>query len=144
MPDPSHVLEYQPVELEEDLSYEEQPVQILDRKEQRLRSRSIPVVKVLWRSQTVEEATWEPEEQMRANAQNTPPCFTVHRIGKTLTAVTSGHLSPRDRFRSTRLEAPITTHPISPPETSNPDVSFDWFKPEVSDRCAAASAVCFK
>ncbi|CAL9004570.1 unnamed protein product [Prunus brigantina] len=26
MPDPSHVLEYQPVELEEDLSYEEQPV----------------------------------------------------------------------------------------------------------------------
>ncbi|CAL2250755.1 unnamed protein product [Prunus armeniaca] len=66
MPDPSHVLEYQPVELEEDLSYEEQPVQILDRKEQRLRSRSIPVVKVLWRSQTVEEAIWEPEEQMRA------------------------------------------------------------------------------
>ncbi|CAL8152809.1 unnamed protein product [Prunus armeniaca] len=26
MPDPSHVLEYQPVELEEYLSYEEQPV----------------------------------------------------------------------------------------------------------------------
>ncbi|KAI5350328.1 hypothetical protein L3X38_003219 [Prunus dulcis] len=41
MSDPSHVLEYQPVELEEDLSYEEQPVQILDRKEQMLRSRSI-------------------------------------------------------------------------------------------------------
>ncbi|KAI5350302.1 hypothetical protein L3X38_003193 [Prunus dulcis] len=54
MSDPSHVLEYQPVELEEDLSYEEQPVQILDRKEQMLRSRSILVVKVLWRSQTVE------------------------------------------------------------------------------------------
>ncbi|KAI5337895.1 hypothetical protein L3X38_017166 [Prunus dulcis] len=43
MPDP-HVLEYQPVDLEEDLSYEEQHVQILDRKEQMLRSRSIPVV----------------------------------------------------------------------------------------------------
>ncbi|KAI5327429.1 hypothetical protein L3X38_026825 [Prunus dulcis] len=66
MPDPSHVLEHQPVELREDLMYEEQSVQILDRNEQRLRSRSIPVVKVLWRSQTVEEATWEPEEQMRA------------------------------------------------------------------------------
>ncbi|CAL9006102.1 unnamed protein product [Prunus brigantina] len=66
MPDPSHVLEHQPVELNEDLSYDEQPVQILDRKEQVLRSRSIPMVKVLWRSQTVEEATWEPEEQMRA------------------------------------------------------------------------------
>ncbi|KAI5333602.1 hypothetical protein L3X38_023734 [Prunus dulcis] len=66
MPDPSHVLEYQPVELREYLTYEEQPVQILDRKEQRLRSRSIPVVKVLWISQTVEEATWEPEAQMPA------------------------------------------------------------------------------
>ncbi|CAL9001524.1 unnamed protein product [Prunus brigantina] len=66
MPDPSHVLEHQPVELREDLTSEEQPVQILDRKEQRLRSRSIPVVKVLWRSQTVEEATGEPEAQMRA------------------------------------------------------------------------------
>ncbi|CAL2265878.1 unnamed protein product [Prunus armeniaca] len=65
MPDPSHILEHQPMELSEDLTYEEQPVQILDRKEQRLRSRSIPVVKVLWRSQTVEEATWEPEAQMR-------------------------------------------------------------------------------
>ncbi|KAI5323594.1 hypothetical protein L3X38_032666 [Prunus dulcis] len=64
MLDPSHILEYQPVELEEDLSYEEQPVQILDRKEQMLRSRSILVVKVLWRSQTVEEATWEPEAQI--------------------------------------------------------------------------------
>ncbi|CAL8168609.1 unnamed protein product [Prunus armeniaca] len=66
MPDPSHVLEYQLVELEEDLTYEEQLVQILDKKEQMLHSRSIPVVKVLWRSQTVEEATWELEEQMRA------------------------------------------------------------------------------
>ncbi|CAL2228611.1 unnamed protein product [Prunus armeniaca] len=33
MPDPSHVLEHQPMELSEDLTYEEQPVQILDRKE---------------------------------------------------------------------------------------------------------------
>ncbi|KAI5313032.1 hypothetical protein L3X38_042206 [Prunus dulcis] len=66
MPDPSHVLEHQLVELSEDLTYEEQPVQILDGKEQRWHSRSIPVVEDLWRSQTVEEATWEPEAQMRA------------------------------------------------------------------------------
>jgi hypothetical protein len=66
MSDPSHVLTYQPVELREDLTYEERPVQILDRKEQVLRTKRIPVVKVLWRSQTVEEATWEPEEAMRA------------------------------------------------------------------------------
>ncbi|CAL2230273.1 unnamed protein product [Prunus armeniaca] len=66
IPDPSHVLEHQPVELREALTYEEQPVQILDRKEQVLRSITILVVKVLWRSQTVEQTTWEPEAQMWA------------------------------------------------------------------------------
>ncbi|KAL6220188.1 hypothetical protein ACLB2K_007945 [Fragaria x ananassa] len=34
IPDPSHVLEEQPISLQKDLSYEEEPVQILDRKEQ--------------------------------------------------------------------------------------------------------------
>ena len=34
--DPSHVLEQQPVELAKDLSYVEEPVQILDRREQAL------------------------------------------------------------------------------------------------------------
>ncbi|KAI5335150.1 hypothetical protein L3X38_025283 [Prunus dulcis] len=63
--DPSHVLEEQPIELQEDLTYVEQPVQILDRKTQVLPSREIPLVKVLWRSHTVKEATWEPEDQMR-------------------------------------------------------------------------------
>ncbi|KAL6180498.1 hypothetical protein ACLB2K_047161 [Fragaria x ananassa] len=63
--DPSHVLEEQPISLHKDLSYEEEPVQILDRKEQVLRSKSIQLVKVLWRTHQVEEATWEPEEQMR-------------------------------------------------------------------------------
>ncbi|KAL6226009.1 hypothetical protein ACLB2K_004857 [Fragaria x ananassa] len=63
--DPSHVLEEQPISLHKDLSYEEESVQILDRKEQVFRSKSIPLVKVLWRSHQVEEATWESEEQMR-------------------------------------------------------------------------------
>ncbi|BFG22200.1 hypothetical protein CerSpe_084740 [Prunus speciosa] len=66
VPDPSHIQEHQPVELREDLTYEEQLVQILDKKEQVLRTKSITVVNVLWRSQTIEEATWEPEAQMRA------------------------------------------------------------------------------
>ena len=65
MPDPSHVLEYEPINVREDLSYEEQPVQILDRKDQVLRSRNISLVKVLWRNHTVQEATWEKEEDMK-------------------------------------------------------------------------------
>ena len=65
IPDPSHVLTEQPVEIQENLTYEEEPVQILDRREQVLRNKTIPLVKVLWRSHTVEEAIWEHEEQMK-------------------------------------------------------------------------------
>ena len=65
IPDPSHVLTEQPVEIQENLTYEEEPVQILNRREQVLRNKTIPLVKVLWRSHTVEEATWEHEEQMK-------------------------------------------------------------------------------
>ena len=64
IPDPSHVLTEQPVEIQENLTYEEEPVQILNRREQVLRNKTIPLVKVLWRSHTIEEATWEPEAQM--------------------------------------------------------------------------------
>lgn len=67
IPDPSHVLSYQPVELNEDLTYEEEPVDILDRKEQVLRTKRIPLVKVLWKSHSIEEATREPEDSMRVN-----------------------------------------------------------------------------
>ena len=65
IPDPSHALTKQPVEIQENLTYEEEPVQILDRREQLLSNKTIPLVKILWRSHTIEEATWEPEAQMR-------------------------------------------------------------------------------
>nr|XP_048330746.1 probable leucine-rich repeat receptor-like protein kinase At1g35710 [Ziziphus jujuba var. spinosa] len=43
--DPSHVLETPEIELRDDLSYEEQPVQILGREEKRLRNKTIALVK---------------------------------------------------------------------------------------------------
>ncbi len=48
-----------------DLSYQEQPIQILDHREQVLRSKTIPLVKVLWRNHLHEEATWETEKEMK-------------------------------------------------------------------------------
>ncbi|KAL4273113.1 hypothetical protein GQ457_13G015450 [Hibiscus cannabinus] len=63
--DPSHVLEPEVVELNPDLTYEEEPVMILDREVKRLRNKSVSLVKVLWRNHKVEEPTWEPEETMR-------------------------------------------------------------------------------
>nr|CAD1844156.1 unnamed protein product [Ananas comosus var. bracteatus] len=61
----SHVLEYEPVELREDMTYEEYPVCVLDREERKLRSRIISYVKVQWSNHAVRKATWELEKTMR-------------------------------------------------------------------------------
>ncbi|XP_024018709.1 uncharacterized protein LOC112090804 [Morus notabilis] len=63
--DLSHVLKYEASELKPNLRYEEKLVQILDRRLKELRNKSIPLVKVLWRNQLVEEATWEKEDEMK-------------------------------------------------------------------------------
>ena len=65
IPDPSHVLREHPIQLKENLTYEETPVQIVDRKEHVLRSKVIPLVKVLWKNHESEATTWELEAQMR-------------------------------------------------------------------------------
>ena len=65
IPDPSHVLREQLVQLKENLTYEEILVQNVDRKEQVLRTKVIPLVKVLWKNHKRETATWEPDAQMR-------------------------------------------------------------------------------
>jgi hypothetical protein len=61
-PDPSHVIQWQEVEVVEDSTYEERLVLLLDWKERVLRSKSIPMVKVLWQHHGVKEATWELED----------------------------------------------------------------------------------
>ena len=55
--DPSHVLQPQSVELNDDLTFEEESVVIVDYQVRQLRSKTIPMVKVLWRSNNVEEHT---------------------------------------------------------------------------------------
>ena len=55
--DPSYVLEPDPIQLQEDLSYEEQPVQILDWREKHLRRKIVPLVKVLWANHETSKAT---------------------------------------------------------------------------------------
>ena len=60
-PDTSHVIDYEPLDIQPDLSYVEQPVVIQDRKDKVLRNKSVRLVKVLWRNLIVEESTWELE-----------------------------------------------------------------------------------
>ena len=65
IPDPNHVIEPEPIELAEDLPYEEHPIQLLDHRVKQLRNKSIPLVKVLWASHDSLEVTWETEEDMK-------------------------------------------------------------------------------
>ncbi|XP_047961804.1 uncharacterized protein LOC125206606 [Salvia hispanica] len=61
---PKHVIHYEEVTLNPDLSYEERPQMIFDRKIQNVRNKSVTCVKVLWSNHGHEEATWEKEDQM--------------------------------------------------------------------------------
>ena len=63
--DPSHVLEISLVELREDLSFEVQPIGILYHREKVLRNKVVTMVKVLWRSDRVDEMTWKMEALIR-------------------------------------------------------------------------------
>ncbi|KAL0560337.1 hypothetical protein IC582_000738 [Cucumis melo] len=55
--DSTHVVDFEPLHINENLSYEEQPIEILTREVKMLRNRGIALVKVLWRNHEVEEAT---------------------------------------------------------------------------------------
>jgi hypothetical protein len=66
IPEPSHVLSYDQLQIKDDLSYEEVPIEILDRKEHMLRIKSIPLVKVLWKNHALKEASWEREDIMQS------------------------------------------------------------------------------
>ena len=63
--DPDHVIRYEPLQVKESLTYVEEPVQVLEKIEKKLRNRSISYFKVLWKHHKVAEATWELESEMR-------------------------------------------------------------------------------
>ena len=56
-----HVLDWHDLSLQENVTYEERPMEILDTKEKMLRTKIIRLVKALWDHHGVEEATWELE-----------------------------------------------------------------------------------
>ncbi|XP_075111798.1 uncharacterized protein LOC142181974 [Nicotiana tabacum] len=62
---PSTIVPIEAIKVNEELSYEEIPVAILDRQVHKLRNKEVASVKVLWQSQQVEEATWEAESEMK-------------------------------------------------------------------------------
>ena len=78
--DPSHILPAESVDVQPNLSYEEEPVKILIREIKELRNKRIHLVKVLWRNHKVEEATWESEGFMKTQY---PHIFNIGKISRT-------------------------------------------------------------
>ncbi|XP_055826393.1 uncharacterized protein LOC129894771 [Solanum dulcamara] len=60
-----YIIRWNSVLLDENFSYEEEPVTILDREVLKLRSREITSMKVQWKNRLVEESTWETKADMR-------------------------------------------------------------------------------
>ncbi|KAA3456998.1 DNA/RNA polymerases superfamily protein [Gossypium australe] len=68
--DPSHVISPSEVEIQPDMTYEEEPIRILAREVKELRNKKISLVKVLWQRHGIEEATWESENTMKERYPN--------------------------------------------------------------------------
>ena len=62
---PSLILPTESIRIKDSLSYEEVPFQLFDCQVRRLRTKEVALVKVVWRNQLVEGATWEAEEDMK-------------------------------------------------------------------------------
>jgi hypothetical protein len=59
--DPTHMIDWNMVQVEPEGEFQEEPLQILDRREISLQNRVVTQVKVQWKNFTPEEATWELE-----------------------------------------------------------------------------------
>ncbi|XP_048491431.1 uncharacterized protein LOC125492760 [Beta vulgaris subsp. vulgaris] len=63
--DPSHVLQPESLQLDDNMTYEEFPVQILDHKVRKTRKGETKIVTVLWSNHNSEESTWEAGDVTR-------------------------------------------------------------------------------
>ncbi|KAK6158375.1 hypothetical protein DH2020_005689 [Rehmannia glutinosa] len=65
IPDQSHILSYESLNIRNNLTYEETPFRIVDKIEKDLRRKKVVLDNVQWRNHTIEEAIWEHEDDMR-------------------------------------------------------------------------------
>ena len=64
--DPSHVVDWEEIEVDMNETFEEGPVYIIDSRDQVLRRKTMRLVRVLWQHRGVKKSTWEREDTMLA------------------------------------------------------------------------------
>ena len=74
--DPTHVVDWGKLVVDDDGTFEEGLMHIMDSRYQVLQGKTVRPVKVLWQHQGVDEATWEREDTIVANY-----CFLFEDIG---------------------------------------------------------------
>ena len=67
IPDESHILQPETVQLRNNLTYQASPVQIVERNDKQLRGKTVRLVKVAWGQRGEKEHTWELEDKMKAD-----------------------------------------------------------------------------
>ncbi|KAA3470559.1 DNA/RNA polymerase superfamily protein [Gossypium australe] len=87
--DPSHVITPEVIEIQPDLTYEEELIQTLSQEVKELRNTRVLLVKALRRHHNTEKATWETKETMR---QQHPQFFTPGKISRTKFLLRGGEL----------------------------------------------------
>ncbi|XP_050111789.1 uncharacterized protein LOC126590358 [Malus sylvestris] len=95
--DLSHVIPFQPLEINPNLTYDEEPVTILNSKDKVLRNKTVRLVKVWWGNHSVEEATSETEDSMKEIS------FSRNRQLQRLLALDSGKLRLKEGNISSKL-----------------------------------------
>lgn len=63
--DPSHIVDFRDMEVQDDMLIEDWPVQITDRRDHVLRGKVIPLIRGQWSRHHEKAATWEREDQIR-------------------------------------------------------------------------------
>ena len=77
MGNPTSIVPLENVDVKHSLIYEDVPVEILDHQVRRLRNKEVDLVKVSWRSLSVEGATWEAKAAMKAKYPNIFPSDSI-------------------------------------------------------------------
>ena len=63
--DAFHVVEIEPIQLDENLAYDEYPIRIVDTMDKVIRKAIVKLVKVQWSKHEEREATWELESEIK-------------------------------------------------------------------------------
>lgn len=63
--DKTHVISYDNLDVQDDISIDDRPIKVLKRKQIIPRNRTISLVKVLWTRHSEKETTWEHDGSVR-------------------------------------------------------------------------------